>query len=282
MNHIDAFDLQQLKRELEALPRGWLHRTAQRSLIRPAYPQEAAEPSPFVRAQAWREILSRTPARLHLPRRPGTADTNPRSRMLDTAKIRHLYFNPPTGGPPPAPSREEFYGRVERRAVEYCILAGGDPRAQGLGENGALIGGPGERARHFSRDPDLRQPSFQWRCWSWRLARPRSSERLCLEYSNNSKPWRKRRTTLPKPPPTSRDILTSSRVLATSLINSQRCRPSRIPSSLGPGSLHEAHFYPTSTPRVGIVPTCSTVPARPAHVGAPSVAPQATSDPVDG
>lgn len=79
--------------------------------------------------------------------------------MLDTAKIRHLYFNPPAGAPPPAPSREELYARAERRAVEDCVLAGGDPREQGLGEHGALIGGPGKPARHFSRDPDFTRRS---------------------------------------------------------------------------------------------------------------------------
>ncbi len=65
MNHIDVSDLQQLKRELEALPGGWMDGTGQRTLIRPAYPQEAADPTPFVRAQVWREILSRRPARPH-------------------------------------------------------------------------------------------------------------------------------------------------------------------------------------------------------------------------
>ncbi len=67
MRHIGVTDLQQLKRELEALPEGWLHRTAQRPLIRPAHPDEAADPAPFVRAQVWREILSRTPDRPHRP-----------------------------------------------------------------------------------------------------------------------------------------------------------------------------------------------------------------------
>lgn len=67
MSHIDVSDLQQLKRELEALPRKWLHRTGQRPLIRPAYPEEAADPAPFVRARVWSEILSRTPARPHRP-----------------------------------------------------------------------------------------------------------------------------------------------------------------------------------------------------------------------
>ncbi len=79
--------------------------------------------------------------------------------MLDIAKIRRLYFNPPPGGPGPAPSREELYARAERRAVEACVLTGGDPRELGLGEHGALIGGPDKPPRHFSRDPDFTRRS---------------------------------------------------------------------------------------------------------------------------
>ncbi len=79
--------------------------------------------------------------------------------MLDIAKIRHLYFNPPPAEPGPVPSREELYARAERRAVQSCILTGGDPRALGLGEHGALIGGPGKPPRQFSRDPDFTRRS---------------------------------------------------------------------------------------------------------------------------
>ena len=75
--------------------------------------------------------------------------------MLDIAKIRHFYFNPPPDDPERLPSREELYARAELRAVESCILAGGDPREQGLGEHGALIGGPGKPPRQFSRDPEF-------------------------------------------------------------------------------------------------------------------------------
>ena len=67
IENIDVSDLQQLKRELEVLPEGWVHRRGSRPLIRPAYPQEAADPAPFVRAQVWHEILSRTPDRPHRP-----------------------------------------------------------------------------------------------------------------------------------------------------------------------------------------------------------------------
>ena len=75
--------------------------------------------------------------------------------MLDIAKVRHFYFNPPEIDSERQPSREELYARAERRAVESCILASGDPREQGLGKHGALIGGRGKPPRHFSRDPEF-------------------------------------------------------------------------------------------------------------------------------
>ncbi len=75
--------------------------------------------------------------------------------MLDIAKIRHHYFNPSAEDSTRFPSREELYARAERRAVELCILTGGDPREDGLGEHGALIGGEGKPPRHISRDPEL-------------------------------------------------------------------------------------------------------------------------------
>ena len=65
MTDIDVSDLQQLKRELENLPENWMRRTDTRPLIRSAYPEEASNPAPFVRAQVWGEILSRTPPRPH-------------------------------------------------------------------------------------------------------------------------------------------------------------------------------------------------------------------------
>ena len=43
----------------------WMRRTDTRPLIRSAYPEEASNPAPFVRAQVWGEILSRTPPRPH-------------------------------------------------------------------------------------------------------------------------------------------------------------------------------------------------------------------------
>lgn len=75
--------------------------------------------------------------------------------MLDVAKIRRLYFNPPPADPERLPSREELYAREERRAVERCVLSGGDPREVGLGEHGSLIGGPGKPPRRFTWDPEF-------------------------------------------------------------------------------------------------------------------------------
>lgn len=75
--------------------------------------------------------------------------------MLDIPKVRRLYFNPPRDDPERVPSREELYAREERRQVENCVLSGGDPRKEGLGEHGSLIGGPGKPIRHFTWDPEF-------------------------------------------------------------------------------------------------------------------------------
>ncbi len=70
MQIVGTSDLYQFKNELEALPEGWVHGRDQKSLIQPTYPEEAANPAPFVRDQVWREILSRTPNRPHRPPPP--------------------------------------------------------------------------------------------------------------------------------------------------------------------------------------------------------------------
>lgn len=75
--------------------------------------------------------------------------------MLDVAKIRHFYFNPPAADPERLPSPEELYAREERRAVERCLLSGGDPREDALGEHGSLIGGPGKPLRRLTWDPEF-------------------------------------------------------------------------------------------------------------------------------
>lgn len=62
--------------------------------------------------------------------------------MLDIQKIRGAYFNPPPDHLDRPSTREEHIARHERRSVAACLAAGGDPRAEGLGEHGSLIGGP--------------------------------------------------------------------------------------------------------------------------------------------
>ena len=79
--------------------------------------------------------------------------------MLDLKKVRDFYFNPPKNPEKYFPSREEVYALAERRAVEACILTGGDPEKEGLGEHGALIGGPGKPPRHFTVDPEWQAPA---------------------------------------------------------------------------------------------------------------------------
>ena len=75
--------------------------------------------------------------------------------MPDIAKIRRFYFDPPPARPERAPSPEELYAREEHRAVERCLLSGGDPREDALGEHGSLIGGPGKPLRRFTWDPEF-------------------------------------------------------------------------------------------------------------------------------
>ncbi len=73
---------------------------------------------------------------------------------FDVAKVREWYFNPrPLDDPPRIPSREEFAARYERWRVEDCLLRGGDPKAEGLGEHGSLIGGLGKPVTLFRVRP---------------------------------------------------------------------------------------------------------------------------------
>ncbi len=74
--------------------------------------------------------------------------------MLDLAKVRRLYFNPPPDDPEREPTREELWARAESRAVEACLRWGGDPKAEGLGEHGALIGGRGKPLRRLTSNPE--------------------------------------------------------------------------------------------------------------------------------
>jgi len=74
--------------------------------------------------------------------------------MLDLAKVRHAYFHPPPDDPEQALTREELYARYERRRVEACLRRGGDPRREGLGEHGSLIGGAGKPLTVFGVRPE--------------------------------------------------------------------------------------------------------------------------------
>lgn len=74
--------------------------------------------------------------------------------MVDVEKVREFYFNPPAEVEPRIPTREEFYARYERERVESCLLRGGDPEKEGLGEHGRLIGGRGRPLTVFTEDPE--------------------------------------------------------------------------------------------------------------------------------
>ena len=67
---------------------------------------------------------------------------------IDQEALREAYFNPPPAGEfREIPTREEYMAEAERRFVRLCLERGGDPKAEGLGEHGALIGGPGKPVR---------------------------------------------------------------------------------------------------------------------------------------
>ena len=66
--------------------------------------------------------------------------------MIDYDLVRTYYFDPPAPHPHRVPSDEELIARYERRRFDDCILRGGDPKAEGLGPHGSMIGGPGKNA----------------------------------------------------------------------------------------------------------------------------------------
>lgn len=72
---------------------------------------------------------------------------------VDSAEVRHAYFHPRPGDPERPPTAEELYARAERQAVDECLRCGGDPREEGLGEHGSLIGGPGKPLRALHSNP---------------------------------------------------------------------------------------------------------------------------------
>lgn len=76
--------------------------------------------------------------------------------MLDHNALRAAFFNPPPDDPEHEPTREELWARAERHAVEACLRWGGDPKTDGLGEHGALIGGPAKPLRRLTSEPGRR------------------------------------------------------------------------------------------------------------------------------
>ena len=76
--------------------------------------------------------------------------------MLDFAKVRAFYFDPPPDDPERIPSREEIYARYERDRFERCLLRGGDPEVEGLGPHGSLVGGRPKPLTLFHGFPELR------------------------------------------------------------------------------------------------------------------------------
>ncbi len=76
--------------------------------------------------------------------------------MLDLAKVRAHYFDPPPPDPERVPTREEIYARYERERFEACVERGGDPEAEGLGPHGSMIGGRGKPLTAFHGFPELR------------------------------------------------------------------------------------------------------------------------------
>ena len=98
--------------------------------------------------------------------------------MLDLERVRHAFFHPPPDEEIRPATREEHIARRERNAVAACLAAGGDPRAEGLGEHGSLIGGPGKPIRHANHATKLEyaQPwtplPLSWFSYARARARP--------------------------------------------------------------------------------------------------------------
>lgn len=67
---------------------------------------------------------------------------------IDFDKVRSAYLSgPPSDEFTHVPSREERIAESERVLVRLCLEAGKSPEDEGLGEYGALIGGPDRPAR---------------------------------------------------------------------------------------------------------------------------------------
>lgn len=88
---------------------------------------------------------------------------------IDREAVRRAYFAPPDEEFRSVPTREERMAAGERLCVQRCIERGGDPAAEGLGEHGALIGGPGKPPRirigHVLPLEDLAPPRLAPPSW---------------------------------------------------------------------------------------------------------------------
>ncbi len=73
--------------------------------------------------------------------------------MLDYDLVRTYYYDPPATRPDRVPTDEELIARYERRRYDDCILRGGDPKAEGLGPHGSMIGGTGKPTTIHHTDP---------------------------------------------------------------------------------------------------------------------------------
>ena len=86
--------------------------------------------------------------------------------VLNLAQVRHAYFHPPPDDPGRPLTREEVHARYERQRVERCLMRGGDPCREGLGEHGSLIGGAGKPLTLFGVRPEravrLHPLPFAW------------------------------------------------------------------------------------------------------------------------
>ncbi len=74
--------------------------------------------------------------------------------MIDYDLVRTYYYDPPAPHPHRVPSGEELIARYERGRYDECILRGGDPKAEGLGPHGSMIGGPGNPVTVHYTDPE--------------------------------------------------------------------------------------------------------------------------------
>ena len=136
---VDTPDLREIQAQLRSLPDRWLANHRQ-SLIRPVGRHAASNAVRITDEIITDALRFRCRPDRSGPTPPGNAEgTQP---MLDVAKIRHFYFHPPPDDPEHESTPEELWAAAERQAVEECLRRAGDPRAEGLGEHGSLIGGP--------------------------------------------------------------------------------------------------------------------------------------------